>query len=131
MCIRDSCQICRLCWTGQSAQPPPMPHLQQVSPQHSGDDPGLELELLRMVQRQGGHLSRGPMSNLVFVFIWLLFVSLRGLLAGSSQDAPQVQVRRKFPLPWPWVTDLSLIHISEPTRLLSISYAVFCLKKKK
>ena len=27
--------------------------------------------------------------------------------------------------------DLSLIHISEPTRLLSILYAVFCLKKKK
>src|SRR5678815_3344141 len=27
------------------------------------------------------------------------------------------------------VLDLSLIHISEPTRLLSISYAVFCLKK--
>eukprot|EP00658_Telonema_sp_P-2_P009181 TRINITY_DN13462_c0_g1_i3.p1 TRINITY_DN13462_c0_g1~~TRINITY_DN13462_c0_g1_i3.p1 ORF type:complete len:304 (-),score=52.64 TRINITY_DN13462_c0_g1_i3:87-998(-) len=29
------------------------------------------------------------------------------------------------------VDHLSLIHISEPTRLLSISYAVFCLKKKK
>src|SRR5678815_3826859 len=29
------------------------------------------------------------------------------------------------------VWNLSLIHISEPTRLLSISYAVFCLKKKK
>src|SRR5674536_398529 len=29
------------------------------------------------------------------------------------------------------VYGLSLIHISEPTRLLSISYAVFCLKKKK
>eukprot|EP01017_Pseudomicrothorax_dubius_P012448 TRINITY_DN1515_c0_g1_i2.p1 TRINITY_DN1515_c0_g1~~TRINITY_DN1515_c0_g1_i2.p1 ORF type:complete len:115 (+),score=13.28 TRINITY_DN1515_c0_g1_i2:66-410(+) len=27
--------------------------------------------------------------------------------------------------------NLSLIHISEPTRLLSISYAVFCLKKKR
>ena len=26
---------------------------------------------------------------------------------------------------------LSLIDISEPTRLLSISYAVFCLKKKR
>jgi len=25
---------------------------------------------------------------------------------------------------------LSLIHISEPTKLLSISYDVFCLKKK-
>ena len=29
------------------------------------------------------------------------------------------------------VLGLSLIHISEPTRLLSNSYAVFCLKKKK
>src|SRR5678816_1362717 len=28
------------------------------------------------------------------------------------------------------ILNLSLIHISEPTRLLSISYAVFCLKKK-
>src|SRR5678815_2235410 len=27
----------------------------------------------------------------------------------------------------PMVLELSLIHISEPTRLLSISYAVFCL----
>ena len=29
------------------------------------------------------------------------------------------------------VTGLSLIHISEPTRRTPISYAVFCLKKKK
>src|SRR5678815_53778 len=29
------------------------------------------------------------------------------------------------------VLRLSLIHISEPTRLLSISYSVFCLQKKK
>src|SRR5674476_184114 len=28
------------------------------------------------------------------------------------------------------VEDLSLIHISEPTRQAEISYAVFCLKKK-
>ena len=33
---------------------------------------------------------------------------------------------RSAPPPW-----LSLIHISEPTRLLSTSYAVFCLKKNK
>ena len=31
----------------------------------------------------------------------------------------------------PYVIDLSLIHISEPTRQAEISYAVFCLKKKK
>ena len=29
------------------------------------------------------------------------------------------------------IIGLSLIHISEPTRHLRISYAVFCLKKKK
>src|SRR5665647_3955755 len=29
------------------------------------------------------------------------------------------------------VLELSLIHISEPTRRTPISYAVFCLKKKK
>src|SRR5674476_1624595 len=38
--------------------------------------------------------------------------------------------------PWPVGTalaqqHLSLIHISEPTRQAEISYAVFCLKKKK
>src|SRR5674536_297047 len=38
----------------------------------------------------------------------------------------------RFGSGWVWlVADLSLIHISEPTRLLSISYAVFCLKQKK
>eukprot|EP00831_Metopus_contortus_P060550 TRINITY_DN5244_c0_g1_i2.p2 TRINITY_DN5244_c0_g1~~TRINITY_DN5244_c0_g1_i2.p2 ORF type:complete len:109 (+),score=22.25 TRINITY_DN5244_c0_g1_i2:177-503(+) len=31
----------------------------------------------------------------------------------------------------PHIQFLSLIHISEPTRPLYISYAVFCLKKKK
>src|SRR5680860_1744315 len=29
-----------------------------------------------------------------------------------------------------FILDLSLIHISEPTRRTPISYAVFCLKKK-
>src|SRR5450759_5763917 len=37
-----------------------------------------------------------------------------------------VRSRSLCPLP-----TLSLIHISEPTRLGMISYAVFCLKKKK
>src|SRR5678816_398741 len=32
------------------------------------------------------------------------------------------------PRPYQMMHSLSLIHISEPTRLLSISYAVFCLK---
>ena len=51
------------------------------------------------------------------------------------------QLRQAF-LSWQGITDLiaaivemvyalSLIHISEPTRQAEISYAVFCLKKKK
>ncbi len=39
--------------------------------------------------------------------------------------------KQRIPLAKLAVEELSLIHISEPTRLLSISYAVFCLKKKK
>src|SRR5674536_364629 len=48
----------------------------------------------------------------------------RGQFEGESVDRHEQTglLRERLPL--------SLIHISEPTRLLSISYAVFCLKKK-
>eukprot|EP00658_Telonema_sp_P-2_P071731 TRINITY_DN60957_c0_g1_i1.p1 TRINITY_DN60957_c0_g1~~TRINITY_DN60957_c0_g1_i1.p1 ORF type:complete len:255 (+),score=81.59 TRINITY_DN60957_c0_g1_i1:212-976(+) len=45
------------------------------------------------------------------------------VLEQQPADAPNLDIVD--------VLVLSLIHISEPTRLLSISYAVFCLKKKK
>eukprot|EP00658_Telonema_sp_P-2_P039493 TRINITY_DN28252_c0_g1_i1.p1 TRINITY_DN28252_c0_g1~~TRINITY_DN28252_c0_g1_i1.p1 ORF type:complete len:122 (+),score=9.22 TRINITY_DN28252_c0_g1_i1:39-404(+) len=78
----------------------------------------------------------------------------RGRCAVMQASSALVRVRRSFlrVLRWPTLTNLStplvttihywtmnrtdthihlsLIHISEPTRLLSISYAVFCLKKK-
>src|SRR5665648_42407 len=44
--------------------------------------------------------------------------------------APVVFTKDASPRPLAY-PDLSLIHISEPTRLGMISYAVFCLKKKK
>ena len=44
------------------------------------------------------------------------------LLPLSASHAHSLANLRKAP-------DLSLIHISEPTRPISISYAVFCLKK--
>ena len=51
---------------------------------------------------------------------------LEGLQAASGflrgELGRRLQMRR---------APLSLIHISEPTRHLRISYAVFCLKKKK
>ena len=51
------------------------------------------------------------------------------ILTGSTQTAQLFQSWR--PDLRLFAETLSLIHISEPTRLLSISYAVFCLKKKK
>eukprot|EP00658_Telonema_sp_P-2_P055388 TRINITY_DN44038_c0_g1_i1.p2 TRINITY_DN44038_c0_g1~~TRINITY_DN44038_c0_g1_i1.p2 ORF type:complete len:247 (+),score=55.95 TRINITY_DN44038_c0_g1_i1:197-937(+) len=50
----------------------------------------------------------------------------RALQLEAKPVAPPVSASGLWVVP-----DLSLIHISEPTRLLSISYAVFCLKKKK
>ena len=54
---------------------------------------------------------------------------------GSAEVRGGAPATREFDVLAPTATvqrlDLSLIHISEPTRLLSISYAVFCLKKKK
>src|SRR5450756_2664758 len=50
----------------------------------------------------------------------------RGIVPGSNavpgRDPPAGSAQSQY---------LSLIHISEPTRLGMISYAVFCLKKKK
>src|SRR5450756_1005659 len=53
-----------------------------------------------------------------------------------SDDVPNVDVSTTLQASVPIVAEravywLSLIHISEPTRLGMISYAVFCLKKKK
>ena len=59
------------------------------------------------------------------------------LNSGESQGLEEIYIEieailLKYPTLFPDDSfDLSLIHISEPTRLLSISYAVFCLKKKK
>src|SRR5674536_389780 len=50
--------------------------------------------------------------------------------AAGAQALPDQGHQRAVPAQRP-LADLSLIHISEPTRLLSISYAVFCLKKNK
>eukprot|EP00658_Telonema_sp_P-2_P022674 TRINITY_DN19064_c0_g1_i1.p3 TRINITY_DN19064_c0_g1~~TRINITY_DN19064_c0_g1_i1.p3 ORF type:complete len:145 (-),score=37.25 TRINITY_DN19064_c0_g1_i1:67-501(-) len=53
----------------------------------------------------------------------------RGLVE-EMQIRIEIQHRLDHDLGRRTVIPLSLIHISEPTRLLSISYAVFCLKKK-
>src|SRR5678816_3985932 len=57
--------------------------------------------------------SRGCRREVCSAFCFSLSVSMVSLLASH--------------LPFGALYMLSLIHISEPTRLLSISYAVFCL----
>ena len=49
--------------------------------------------------------------------------ALQQLLPPTVFDQGEVVEAMRYSL-----MNLSLIHISEPTRLLSISYAVFCLK---
>src|SRR5678816_3476229 len=59
--------------------------------------------------------------------------NLRRRAGQASSHTIPVRSRRRTHihcLETPLTLLLSLIHISEPTRLLSISYAVFCLKKK-
>src|SRR5450756_840453 len=50
------------------------------------------------------------------------------MAASGVEELPLSRMLQNLPQPY---QDLSLIHISEPTRLGMISYAVFCLKKKK
>ena len=52
-------------------------------------------------------------------------------LGADSLDTVELimEFEKEFGISIP--DDLSLIHISEPTRQAEISYAVFCLKKKK
>eukprot|EP00658_Telonema_sp_P-2_P076769 TRINITY_DN6793_c0_g1_i1.p1 TRINITY_DN6793_c0_g1~~TRINITY_DN6793_c0_g1_i1.p1 ORF type:complete len:270 (-),score=40.70 TRINITY_DN6793_c0_g1_i1:96-905(-) len=59
--------------------------------------------------------------NIALAMEYLTYAVGPELLQGALDEAYEV-LRAQT---------LSLIHISEPTRLLSISYAVFCLKKKK
>ena len=54
----------------------------------------------------------------------------RNFVEGSDIQAG-VSLYQIDPATYQASYDLSLIHISEPTRLGMISYAVFCLKKKK
>ena len=75
----------------------------------------------------------------LYRLLLLMSTVLDGALTGAGDTVSPMVVNfiAQFGvlLPAVWLLDrsgkaLSLIHISEPTRLLSISYAVFCLHKK-
>ena len=76
----------------------------------------------------------------LIIVIWLIssyngFVTLRNK-TEEAFSAMDVSLKKRYDLIPNYVETvkgyaLSLIHISEPTRRTPISYAVFCLKKKK
>ena len=66
---------------------------------------------------------------------WAIWFAAGGMPSSHSSSAAacamSVGLRTGFGSPvFSVALGLSLIHISEPTRILSISYAGFCLKKK-
>ena len=74
------------------------------------------------------------------MFAYIIYVGMILLLIVTIFIAPDTKGSRSWLVMGPvslqpaefakFATALSLIHISEPTRLGMISYAVFCLKKK-
>src|SRR5665648_1226805 len=72
---------------------------------------------------------RLSLQDYIFRFITNFKIRLNMYHIKISSD--NLQCKRMKGADIGFVYDLSLIHISEPTRLGMISYAVFCLKKKK
>ena len=72
------------------------------------------------------------LSNNVEIPAWQLeFSAIRAQGAGGQNvNKVSTAIHLKFDIKRSSLP-LSLIHISEPTRQAEISYAVFCLKKKK
>ena len=66
--------------------------------------------------------------NILMSLMMLSMIFVMVTMARASADRIAEVLEEKADLTSP---PLSLIHISEPTRLGMISYAVFCLKKKK
>src|SRR5678816_3803150 len=98
-----------------------------------------------MTHRRPALMRRGWLCGIAAGIVALLFATASGQAQQKPGGAPATGVsvdRGKYlvnitgchdchsPKSQGMTPDLSLIHISEPTRLLSISYAVFCLKKK-
>ena len=70
------------------------------------------------------------MSKRILCYCARLFLMAMGVSFSGKADLGMSPVN-SIPYVLSEIYTLSLIHISEPTRQAEISYAVFCLKKKK
>src|SRR5674476_1438610 len=96
---------------------------------------GLQAQQEQLRQEHQAHVPMPSGPGAVFVVIQseFRFVFLKTAFNGPARatDAHQFAHRGRLRSVAQGIFDLSLIHISEPTRQAEISYAVFCLKKKK
>ena len=94
-------------------------------------------------------LKGGYHKSIFLLTILLILISSQCLALSNNGQADYILIINSYTESTPWsrifttsiyermvagnedIDALSLIHISEPTRLRCISYAVFCLKKKK
>src|SRR5450756_82607 len=68
---------------------------------------------------------------LTVVFVWMVLADYKRDWKSIQQTFLRLDRDKTLEAAQAAHEKLSLIHISEPTRLGMISYAVFCLKKKK
>ena len=71
---------------------------------------------------------RGPLAGPVYAAAVIL---PNDIIIKGINDSKKLSEKKREELFEEITEKLSLIHISEPTRRTPISYAVFCLKKKK
>ena len=118
-------------------------------------DRGVELDIREFYQRMVDHPDVFPKTSMPSVDDYyqvflplakqdvpMICICITTKFSGSMQSATTARdmILEEYPKARITVIDaeintvlqgLSLIHISEPTRQAEISYAVFCLKKKK
>ena len=88
-------------------------------------------EGLKIIQEDEGNLRHKKLRDNINLLCTKLNLNIpEGAIIPiiAGEESTSIQISNK--LFESGIYALSLIHISEPTRLLSISYAVFCLKKK-
>eukprot|EP00831_Metopus_contortus_P029983 TRINITY_DN24637_c0_g1_i2.p2 TRINITY_DN24637_c0_g1~~TRINITY_DN24637_c0_g1_i2.p2 ORF type:complete len:121 (-),score=35.22 TRINITY_DN24637_c0_g1_i2:25-387(-) len=83
------------------------------------DNPQVQNTLISEESNESGELEATPTTEELFK---------KYIIEASHEDK---KINPILELSFSSMLRLSLIHISEPTRPLYISYAVFCLKKKK
>ena len=132
MCIRDRCSNNGA--NEESSSPAQQSSNQSSTPvegsnsQNDSSEPTESIE-----QNVSSTPTETAAKSLVVYFSWSGNTEnvAKSIQSQTDSDIFEIVPSTPYSGDYDTVVDLSLIHISEPTRQAEISYAVFCLKKKK